>query len=73
MLPKSSSAPCEALGITVVAVLSLPSPHGTVAILEHQPQAELKIGNSGNLCVIKQPHGQDIVCRTMQCLRCLLL
>lgn len=52
-------------------VLSLPDPQGTVAILEHQPQAALKIGNSGNFYVIKQPHAQDTVCRTMQCLQCL--
>lgn len=49
----------------MAAVLSLPSPHGSVAVLEHQPQAEIKIGNSGNLYVIKQPHGQDIICRRL--------
>lgn len=43
MLPVSPSAPFGALDITVAAVLSLPSPPGSVAILEHQPQAELKI------------------------------
>lgn len=57
MLLVSSPAPFGALDITVAAVLSLPSPHGSVALSEHQPQAELKIGNSGNLYVIKQPHG----------------
>lgn len=65
MLPMCSSAPFGALDITVAAVISLPSLHGSVAILEHQPQAELKVGNSGNLYDIKQLHGQDIVLRML--------